>query len=159
MGTVNPTLDQVAAFARDTPDDAPIVMCNLLRFRDRADYGGASGGEVSGRQAYDRYSKAVLPLLFEVGGLPLWMGKARASVIAPDGESWDEVVLVHYPSRRAFLRMINSPAYRAILHHRTAALSDSRLVETTAMAVPSWILRAGRLAVRAKALVLPKIRD
>ena len=51
MGTVNPTLDQLAAFARDTPDDAPIVMLNLLRFRERADYGEGSGGEVSGEKA------------------------------------------------------------------------------------------------------------
>ncbi len=159
MGTVNPTLDQIDAFERGTPDDAPIVMLNLLRFRDRADYGDGSGGEISGREAYDRYSKAVMPLLFEVGGLPLWMGKARASVIAPDGESWDEVVLVHYPSRRAFLRMIKSPAYQAIFHHRTAALADSRLVETRATALPSWLLRAGRAAVRAKALVFPRIQS
>jgi uncharacterized protein (DUF1330 family) len=157
MGTVNPTEDQLAAFERTTPDDAPIVMLNLLRFRDRADY-GAGGDDVSGRKAYSRYSKAVMPLLLEVGGLPLWMGKARASLIAPDGEAWDEVFLVHYPSRRAFLRMVNSSPYRAIFHHRTAALSDSRLVETTAVRLPSWLLRAGRAAIRAKALVFPQIR-
>jgi len=157
MGVVNPTADHIQAFAREAPDDEPIVMLNLLRFRDRADYGGSAGGEVSGRTAYDRYSKAVLPLLFEVGGLPLWMGKARANVIAPEGESWDEVLLVHYPARRAFLRMVESEAYQAIMHHRTAALADSRLIETRAAPLPSWILRAGRAAVRAKARFFPKI--
>ena len=157
MGTVNPTLDDIQRFARETPDDAPIVMLNLLRFRDRADYGAAPGGGVTGRKAYGRYSKAVLPLLFEVGGLPLWMGNARASVIAPEGESWDEVVLVHYPSRAAFVRMVTSEAYQAIMHHRTAALSDSRLIETRAVRVPSWVLRAARAAVRVKARFLPKI--
>jgi len=157
MGTVNPTLDQIRQFEIETPDDRPIVMLNLLLFRDKADYGKGPEQDVTGRKAYSRYSKAVMPLLFEVGGLPLWMGDARAGVIAPEGESWDEVVLVHYPARRAFLRMVKSPAYQAIMHHRTAALSDSRLIETRAARLPSWILRAARVAVRAKALVFPSI--
>ena len=54
----------------------------------------------------------------------------RASVIAPDTEEWDETVLVQYPSREAFLGMIESEAYLAISPHRTAALLDSRLIAT-----------------------------
>jgi uncharacterized protein (DUF1330 family) len=160
MATINPTREQIARFEQDAPDQKPIVMLNLLRFRDVADYGAhaaASDGGVTGRKAYDRYSKAVMPLLFEVGGLPLWMGKGRAGVIVPEGESWDEVLLVHYPSRAAFVRMVRSSAYQSIMHHRTAALADSRLVETRAMPVPRWILRAARAGVRVKAALFPKI--
>jgi uncharacterized protein (DUF1330 family) len=153
MPIVNPTLAQIEAFERDTPDAKPIVMVNLLKFRERADYG--QGG--TGREAYARYSKAVMPLLWEVGGQPLWMGKGRAPVIAPDGESWDEVLLVHYPSRRAFLRMVKSEPYQAIMHHRTAALADARLIETRAMPLPRWLLGAARQLLRLKTLVFPKI--
>jgi len=42
------------------------------------------------------------------------------------------VLLVEYPSREAFASMIQSSAYAAIVHHRTAALRDSRLIATTA---------------------------
>jgi uncharacterized protein (DUF1330 family) len=160
MSIVNPTLAQIEAFEREAPDGKPIVMVNLLRFRALADY--ASSGQRdeggTGKQAYGRYSKAVMPLLWEVGGQPLWMGKGRASVIAPDGEAWDEVLLVYYPSRAAFMRMVRSPAYQATMHHRTAALSDARLFETRAVRLPRWVLAAARGAFRLKAVVAPKIR-
>jgi uncharacterized protein (DUF1330 family) len=160
MTSVNPSLEHIAQFERDTPDDKAIVMLNLLRFRARADYGeGAAPGlaGVTGREAYSRYGKAVLPLLWEVGGQVLWMGNARAGIIVPDGESWDEVVLVHYPSRRAFLRMVRSDAYQAIMHHRTAALADSRLVETRAVSLPRWVLGLARRALRMKTLLVPRV--
>ena len=153
MGVVNPNLKQIEAFERATPDSKPIVMLNLLKFRERADYG--EGG--TGREAYERYSKAVMPLLWEVGGQPLWMGRVRAGLIAPEGESWDEVLLVHYPSRASFLRMVKSEAYQKIMHHRTAAVDDSRLFETTAVPIPKWVLGAGRGFFRLRALVRPKI--
>lgn len=157
MFIVNPTRADLARFADETPDDAPIVMLNLLRFRDEADYGPDGPRGVPGKKAYAEYSRGVMPLLFEVGGLPLWMGKARASLIAPEGERWDEVLLVHYPSRRAFLRMVSSRAYAEVMQHRTAALEDSRLVETRVARLPRAFLRIARVAIRAKALVRPAI--
>jgi uncharacterized protein (DUF1330 family) len=157
MRTVNPDRARIEDFARKAPDAAPIVMLNLLKFRDLADYEEKAAARVTGRKAYERYSKAVVPLLWEVGGQVLWMGKARAGVILPDDESWDEVVLVHYPSRGAFVRMVSSDAYQAILHHRTAALSDSRLIETRAVRLPRLLLAAARGATRTKALFRSKI--
>ncbi len=159
MPIVNPTHEHIERFERETPDNKPIVMVNLLRFRTVADYGQGESKGLSGKQAYSKYSKGVMPLLFEVGGQPLWMGKARASVIAPEGESWDEVLLVHYPSRAAFLKMVKSKVYQEIMVHRTAALEDSRLFESRAVSLPSWLLRAARGAIRLKTLVFPKIRD
>ena len=38
------------------------------------------------------------------------------------------VLLVTYPTAQAFLDMIQSPDYQAIVYHRSAALSDSRLI-------------------------------
>ncbi|MFI5298359.1 MAG: DUF1330 domain-containing protein [Polyangiales bacterium] len=156
MPTVNPTDAQIEDFERHTPDDKAIVMVNLLRFRERAEpVAGGEGG--SGREAYSRYSKAVVPLLWEVGGQVLWMGRVRAGVIVPADESWDEVLLVHYPSRNAFLRMVKSDAYQAIMPNRTAALADSRLIETRAAFVPRWLLGAARGLLRVKTIVWPKI--
>jgi uncharacterized protein (DUF1330 family) len=114
------------------PDGQPVVMLNLLRFRDQADYPPGSGIEpATGRQAYERYSQLTFPHLRRVGGRPIWRADARACPIAPQGERWDEVILVHYPSREAFIRMISDPAYQAGTVHRTAALEDSRLIATT----------------------------
>ncbi len=136
--SIHPTPESIAAFVQNLPDATPVTMLNLLRFRElasyKADAPGAGVAGQSGREAYAVYSRHVMPLLAGVGGKPVWMGDAHCSVIAPEGESWDEVLLVQYPNKGAFLKMIQSPAYLAIVHHRTAALADSRLVATVASA-------------------------
>ena len=38
MDAVNPTPEQLQKVLADTPKDQPVVMLNLLRFRDRANY-------------------------------------------------------------------------------------------------------------------------
>jgi uncharacterized protein (DUF1330 family) len=157
MRTVNPSHEQFEDFARGAPDAAPVVMLNLLRFRATADYGAASDVRVSGRKAYARYSRGVAPLLWEVGGAVLWLGRARAAVIAPEGEAWDEVLLVSYPSRAAFVRMVHSEAYQRLMEHRTAALADSRLIELREGRLPRWAFRVARALVRLKARVLPVV--
>jgi len=60
----------------------------------------------------------------------IWQGDAKHAFIAPPDEQWDEVLLVEYPSKDAFLAMLKSPGYQAITFHRTAALEDARLIVT-----------------------------
>jgi len=115
------------------PADTPIVMLNLLRFRKRAVYGrNAKEPPRSGIEAYTEYSRLVWPLLRAVGGKVIWRGKAHHALIAPADESWDEVLLVEYPSVGAFGEMVTSEEYQRIVFHRTAALLDSRLIANTA---------------------------
>lgn len=129
MPSINPSRTQLAAFAEDMPDDTPILMLNLLRYRDQAGYPAASEhAPCSGREAYKRYSRTALAKVQGVGGQVELLASARAALIAPEGEQWDEVLLVRYPSKMAFLGMLADPEYRAATVHRTAALADSRLV-------------------------------
>jgi uncharacterized protein (DUF1330 family) len=131
MRSINPTRQSLMRFKGALPKNTPIVMLNLLKFRDKAHYPpGSSFGGCSGRQAYRRYSDIALEKLNEVGGKPIWMSKAMTSLIAPEGEMWDEVLLVKYPSVDAFLTMIQKPEYLAATIHREAALEDSRLIAT-----------------------------
>jgi len=39
------------------------------------------------------------------------------------------IIVVHYPTRKQFVEMINDPDYQAIAPIRAAALADSRLIE------------------------------
>jgi len=133
MPAIDPTPQSFRELFVNVPADTPVTMLNLLRFRERAMYAaGATQPERSGRAAYGEYSGAVAPLLAGVGGRVVWAGQGRHGLIAPDGERWDEILLVEYPSTAAFAAMVTSPEYRAIVFHRTAALEDSRLVATTA---------------------------
>lgn len=132
MKSIEPAPERIEQFLRDAPNDKPIVMINLLRYRDQAAYASDADAEpCSGREAYQRYGTAVMPLIVKAGARPTWMGTVACTVIAPDGESWDDAVLVEYPTREAFVEMTSSPEYQAIAFHRTAALEDSRLIATT----------------------------
>ena len=133
--TVDPTPEQIGRLASGDPDAGPIVMLNLLRFRDQA--GPVDGVQgLTGREAYERYAAAVGSHLAAVGGRILSAGQCLEAVIGPDGE-WDMVALVEYPSRSAFLTMVGNVQYQAEAAWRTAALSDSRLVLCSAVTAPT----------------------
>lgn len=133
MAFIEPTREQIEAFV-GVEHHGPVTMLNLLQYREAADYSRspelAPEDDISGEQAYQRYSEAVAPFLEEVGGELRYLATALPNVIGPDDERWDAVLLVRYPGRDAFLTMALDSRYLAIAGHRTAALSDSRLVPT-----------------------------
>lgn len=94
--------------------EGPVTMLNLLRFKPEG-----------GRERYLEYGEAVVPLLERAGGRVIFQGQAAPAVIGE--ESWDLVLLVEYPTRGAFLEMIQSPDYQAIAHLRTEALAKGEL--------------------------------
>ena len=130
ISAIDPTRESLADYVQKFPANTPVVMLNLLRFREQAAYQpeDAQAATMTGREAYATYSRFVLPLLKGVGGQPIWAAAAHVALIAPPGEAWDEILLVRYPRREAFLQMVQSPEYRAIVFHRRAALADSRLI-------------------------------
>ncbi|MFQ5698215.1 MAG: DUF1330 domain-containing protein [Myxococcota bacterium] len=135
MGSVEPKPESVEALLAAAEEDGPIIMINLLRYRERAAYPeGFDAEPCSGREAYARYSAVAMQTLAGVGARPLWLGAVQATVIAPQGESWDDAILVEYPSRKAFVDMVTSEKYQSGAPHRTAALEDSRLIATTQVA-------------------------
>ncbi|MDE3205954.1 MAG: DUF1330 domain-containing protein [Acidobacteriota bacterium] len=113
---IEPTSSQIESLVT-ADDDGPVVMINLLRF---APDGGAA--------AYAHYGEGALPCLARAGARVVWQGRPESVVIGPEADLWDAVLLVEYPSRRAFIDMVASPEYQAIAGRRTAALVDSRLI-------------------------------
>ena len=124
---IHPTEDQLTQLAA-RPGDEPVVMLNLLRFRDQAEAGHGVDG-LSGKEAYREYGRRFDALHPRFGGTPIWMGKPHAVLIGEEGESWDLAILVRYPARERFVTMLADPDYVAIAPLRAAALEDSRLVE------------------------------
>ena len=114
------------------PDGQPMAIINLLLFKEWAEYPpGTVEEKLSGQKAYERYSELSIPFVNEVGGVPMWRGMVGANLIGPEDEQWDEVLIMQYPSRSAFQRMIANSAYQKIVYHRTAAVRDSRLYAAT----------------------------
>ncbi|HEV7880468.1 DUF1330 domain-containing protein [Bradyrhizobium sp.] len=86
---------------------APVVMLNLMRFRERA-----LDGDGSGWDAYLRYSALTVPMIKARGGTLLWTGNAKTVALgAEHGNQWDYVALVYYPSLSAFMDMMTSADY------------------------------------------------
>lgn len=110
----------------------PVVMLNLLKFRDTADYSGhpelAPAMPISGAEAFDRYVRHTLPYLRESGGDVLFFGTGDGFLIGPADERWDVAMLVRQASVASFLAFASHQEYLAGLGHRTAAVKDSRLL-------------------------------
>ena len=118
-----------------------VVMLNLLRLRDVADYAAnpelAPAQPISGAEAYDRYVAHTLPFLTGSGGSLLFLGEGGPFLIGPEGERWDRAMLVKQSSLQAFMAFAENSAYLAGLGHRTAAIEDSRLLPLAPMPLPA----------------------
>ena len=94
--------------------EEPVVMLNLMKFREQS-----LDGDGSGWDAYIRYSKHTVKLMKERGATIIWAGTIGALAFgeAPEGD-WDYAALVWYPRPGAFLDMMNSPEYAVGNVHR-----------------------------------------
>lgn len=121
---IDPSPDQIKALV-DSEDPSPIVMVNLVRFKEQAT--GIDEG-MSGAQAYSTYGVNIAPYMAEVGGEVLLATSSVESIIGPAHPEWDMVLLVKYPSRKAFLGMVTNPGYQKEHEHRAAGVEEARLI-------------------------------
>lgn len=112
--------------------EGSIVMLNLIRFREIADYSATPelmpNKPISGKKAYQLYIEHTLPFLTESGGEILFMGEGGAFLIGPTNEHWDAVLLIRQNGVNTFLAFESNQNYMKGIGHRTAALEDSRLL-------------------------------
>lgn len=95
-------------------------MLNLLRF--------APDG---GRESYAAYAAALRETyLPKYGAEVIYAGTGSTMLVAEPGQEWDAVLLVRYPSRDAFSRMIADPEYQQFTRFRTDALVHAVLQAT-----------------------------
>ncbi len=128
MSSITPNVDQFAELAA-APDDAPVVMLNLLQFKAQADGSGDSGASgATGADEYSRYGDRARRMVEERGGRVLWMGAVDQVLIGDMTEGWDAIALVEYPSRAAFIEMVTTPEYTKAHEHREAGLARTLLL-------------------------------
>ncbi|GAB2885356.1 DUF1330 domain-containing protein [Nocardioides pacificus] len=115
---VDPRGADLKSFLADDPG-GPVVMLNLLRFAD------------GGRELYAQYGAALAKtFLPRYGAQVLYAGDGSSVLVAEDGQQWDAVVVVRYPSRAAFGQMVADPEYQEVTELRTRALSEAVLQAT-----------------------------
>ena len=121
MKTIEINQDQFRELLKN-PNDKPFVMLNLLKFK-----------KDGGRKSYARYVKEASRFVEEVGGKLLLF--SRPKELLTGTETWDLLMLVQYPSRKAFLAMTNNPAYLKIHSFREEALENAVLYATDEIAL------------------------
>lgn len=114
---VDPRGRDLKAFLAEDPG-GPVVMLNLLRFAD------------GGRDSYARYITHFRGHADARGAEILYLGTGSSALVAEDGQAWDAVLLVRYPTRSAFTDMVADPAYQEGTALRTEALTEAVLQAT-----------------------------
>ncbi|MCC9601912.1 DUF1330 domain-containing protein [Stieleria sp. JC731] len=101
--------------APEFPDGEELFELNLLRFRP-------DGGE---DKYYGEYAKHVLPMIRDVGSKVIY--GLKSELMLAGTERYDRVVLVMYPSEKAFHQMVMSDEYQAVSPNREDALEVGHL--------------------------------
>jgi uncharacterized protein (DUF1330 family) len=110
--------------------EGPIFMVNLLKFKDKAEYDDGRPTDLSGREAYMIYGRAVTDLLPVFGGRGVFAGDVTFLALGQVEELWDEVAIAMYPDRASMVRMSLSEEWREISVHRSAGLKGQLNIET-----------------------------
>ena len=85
----------------------------------------------AGREAYNEYGEVVLPKIRALGGSLAYRGSCDHLFVGDKSQHYDEIIIVHYPSRTAYLDMFNSSEYQAAIVHRKAGLEFRVLHDVT----------------------------
>jgi len=121
---VEPTPEQIAEMQSIAggPDDGPLVMLNLNRYRDPA--------------AYARYGEVATRVLERVGGRVLWHAPVKGTVVGEGEERFDDVIAVWYPSAAAFVELATDAELLGARQHRLDGLERAALLRCHGEAEP-----------------------
>lgn len=103
------------------PGQGPVLMLNMIKFRDEKIY-------------FEQYIPAFNRVVQQLGieGVTVKLvSEVVSNIIADEGEQWDEIVLVEYPSAEAFKTIAQSDVYHRIANPlREAGTAELKLFMT-----------------------------
>jgi uncharacterized protein (DUF1330 family) len=107
------------------PGTGPILMLNMLKFADRRLY----------IEEYLPAFNRVMELLGMEAKMNM-LSDVLANIVGDEGEDWDAILIVEYPSADAFLTVAQSDVYQEIAEPlRLSALADLKLYMTRQFAL------------------------
>ena len=125
----SPTQSQIEKLM-SLPADDPVAALNLFQFNAKAQYQsgdpeyGTPEADVSGEEAYARYSAIAGPFITKLGGHVEFSTPVDQVMIGPDQPDWDIAAIMVFPTRRAFMEMLSDPEFQHASRHRKAALAN-----------------------------------
>jgi len=140
-------------------DGRPVYMLNVMSYYDRLKP-VPLGERVTGtpREANHVYESKIAHLLFGLGGYPIFSGtssrtsrtnRSSGALVDAAGQvsDTDDVLVVRYPSRRAFLELISDPEYLPWSPYKMASVQLALLPLSANFLVPDPRLVAAALFV------------
>lgn len=107
-------------------DGQPVYMLNLMRYHPSLQrFDGAPEFAGTPEDSNRHYEDGTMPLLFGLGGYPLYAGRVSEPNLlehAAELDQWSRVLVVRYPNRRAFMNLICDPAYAPLAPYKLMAL-------------------------------------
>jgi hypothetical protein len=141
-------------------DGRPVYMLNLMSYYDRLKrVPGAEAISGTPVEVNAVYESAVTPIAFRLGAAPVFAGDAQR-IDAPGGkhgslfvtdaavDDSDRILVLRYPSRRAFFRLVNDPDYLEFAPYKFSALKVGLVPMSGQLMLPdpTWLL-GGLLAI------------
>lgn len=120
-------------------DDGPVWMINLIRLRERADFGAGRDRGMTGQQAYD--GSLPTTALDDIGAEVVFFGESAVDADGSRG-GWDRATAVKYPTRRSFLTAHTDPQVRTVLQQKQAGLESTIVlacIPSPTMPVPAHL--------------------
>ena len=130
---LEPSEDQLAKLM-SLPTETPLAVLNLFEFNDAARYRpgdpefGTKAADVSGQEAFHRYSEIAGPFIQDLGGRVAVQAPAEQVLIGPENANWHLAAIMYFPSRGAFLNMLSDTDFQKASRHRKAALKNHSMI-------------------------------
>jgi uncharacterized protein (DUF1330 family) len=124
---MNPTSEQFTEFIEKAPA-GPIRMLNLLKFKEKAVYKDGRKTDLTGRATYEKYMDEMTKMVEADGGKLVFGAETNVLVIGEGELEWDMVGVMEYSSLEGFQKILATPAYAEIHHHRDAGLAHQLLI-------------------------------
>lgn len=115
-------------------DDGPVWMINLMRYKDRAEYGDGRETTLTGREADDEY--APLGPLAAVGAEIVFVAEVEDQLLG-DEPKWDRIAVVRYPTRASFIAMQQRDDFQRAHEHKEAGMAETIVIGGQPLDVPT----------------------
>lgn len=101
-------------------DGKPFYTVNLYKYHETANYQQSRNEHITGQQAYDKFSKAMIKLLFSNYAYPIF----ASNWLVQSDKSWDRIIIVRYPNRRAMAKIFADERFSAASEHKWASIAE-----------------------------------
>ena len=130
---LNPTDVQMAKLM-SLPADQAVSVLNLFEFNKTAEYQpgdpeyGTDAANVSGEEAFQRYSETAGKSIDDVGGRVAMSAPVDQVLIGGSDMAWDVAAIMFFPTRGDFMKMMANPDFQQASRHRKAALANHQMI-------------------------------